>query len=112
MNNLIEAGHADIQDKLTGHKMFEWRVRRGTFGFFRSIQSQFSPENLIGSWANLDRVPALLSCYEFKEATIIFELALWKARIEEKGAVTVEERSECHGDVPWPADDVIMQYFG
>jgi len=46
-----------------------------------------------------------------KEATTTFELALWKARIQETGAVTVQERSACRGEVPGPAKDAIIRYL-
>ena len=54
------------------------------------------------------------SYYELKEATTIIELAMWKTKIEEIGAVTAEERSACRvavREVPGLAKYAIIQYL-
>ena len=67
------------------------------------------------NWAavrtNLNQLLAWISFFELKEATTLFELALWKARIGEFGAVTDEERNACRVDIPGPAKDAILQYL-
>ena len=60
----------------------------------------------------LDRVLAWVSYYELREATTTIELAFWKINIGETGAATVEERDACRGEVPGPAKDAIIQYYG
>ena len=49
--------------------------------------------NLAAVRTNLDQVLAWIPPYEFKEATTLVEFALWKARIEDMGAVMDEARS-------------------
>ena len=63
---------------------------------------------------NLDQILACISYYELKEATTMIELAMWKIKIEETGAVTAQERSACRAavhEVPGPAKDAIIQYL-
>ena len=66
-----------------------------------------------GNWntikASLDQIVIWIRYHEIKEATTLFELALWKARI-----VQVEENSNrdaCRIDVPGPVKDAILQYL-
>ena len=105
--NLIKAGQTEVEDKVTVNENFEWK----------GDEFLVSPEAISNDhWAavrtNLEQVLAWISHYELKEATTLFELALWNTRIEEMGgAVTDEERSACRVDVPGPAKDTILQYL-
>jgi len=47
---------------------------------------------------------------EFKDATTIVDLALWKARIEEEGRGPVD-RMACRVEVPGPARDTIVAFL-
>jgi len=60
---------------------------------------------------HIDHILSWISYYELKEATSTIELAMWKAKIEEMGAVTIEERNTCQVDIPGPAKDTILQYL-
>ena len=68
-------------------------------------------ENWDTTREKLDQILALISYYETREATTTIELAMWKARIEETGARTVDERNGCRRGVPGPVRDGILQYF-
>ena len=71
------------------------------------------------NWARtkwlIDRALSWISYYELKEATTIFELAMWKAKInemiEEMGSVDTSQRNFCRVDVPGPAKNAILQYL-
>ena len=49
--------------------------------------------------------------YEVKEATTIFELALWKVKINQVEDDGIKIRDECRIDVPGPVKDTILQYL-
>ena len=109
INNLIEASQTDIEDKITIYQHFEWRGGDELLACPEAIND----ENWeITTRRNLDRLLAWISYYELKEATPSIELAMWKKRIEETGAVTAEERNSCRVEVPGPAKDAIIQYYG
>ena len=50
------------------------------------------------------------SCKKLKEATSLFELALWKCKIDQTGADV--DREACRVEVPGPVKDTIIQYLG
>jgi hypothetical protein len=58
-----------------------------------------------------DRVVKLITYYEIKEATTLFELALWKAGIDQKDISSPADRAECRIEVPGPVKDTILQYL-
>ena len=60
----------------------------------------------------LDHLLGWISYYELKEATPIIALAMWKTKIEETGAATVDQRNLCRVEVPGPAKDAILEYYG
>lgn len=60
--------------------------------------------------ASLGHILDLISYFQLKEATAIFELALWKANIEETCA-NANSREACRIEVPGPVKDAILQYF-
>ncbi len=45
----------------------------------------------------------------YPEATSLLELAIWKAKIEEVGAATVDESEACRGEVHGPVRETIVQ---
>ena len=50
--------------------------------------------------------------YEMKEATTLFELALWKAKIDQvEDDIYEHGRDLCRVDVPGPVKDTILQYL-
>lgn len=57
------------------------------------------------------QIQALLAYFELKEATSLFELALWKAMVKEHSAVSIEERDACRIGIPGPVKDAIMQFL-
>ena len=57
-------------------------------------------------------VKRLIRHYEIKEATTLFELALWKAGFDQKDISSPADRSACRIEVPGPVKDTILQYLG
>jgi len=54
-----------------------------------------------------------LSYHEMKEATTLFELALWKSRIDQAADDAYDmNRNACRIEVPGPVKDIILQYIG
>ena len=56
---------------------------------------------------SLHQVLRLVSFHEFKESSILIELAMWKSRLNEDRA-----RADCRVSVPDPAKGLIMEYCG
>jgi len=61
--------------------------------------------------ASIDRIVAMITFYELKEATTILELAFWKLMIGQ-GKKQPMTRSACRMEVPGPVKDTILQYIG
>jgi len=61
---------------------------------------------------SLDQILGLITYYELKEATSVFELALWKEKIMEKNLVnSAANRESCCIEAPGPLKDCVLQYF-
>jgi len=110
LNNIIQAGQRDIEAKMDDIPAVEWR---GGELVIPSVSRQIETE-----WAvfddvidldreKLSKVEGLIAYYERKEATAIFELALWKANIKQD----TTDREARRVEVPGPVKDVIMQYL-
>ena len=46
-----------------------------------------------------------------KEATTLFELALWKAKIDRATGISTGNRVACRIEVPGPVKETILQYL-
>ena len=57
---------------------------------------------------SIDKITNLINYYEVKEATSLFELALWKATMEQANRPT---REACRIEVPGPVKETILQYL-
>lgn len=66
-----------------------------------------------GGGSTLDRISKVIAYYEMKEGLTLFELALWKAKIEQAGGTSpaAANRSACRIEVPGPVKDTILQYL-
>jgi hypothetical protein len=60
---------------------------------------------------DLDKIIRLISRYELKEATSIFELTLWKFKLNQVDKANPIPRKKCRMDVPGPVKDIILQYL-
>jgi hypothetical protein len=59
----------------------------------------------------LNKVEGLVVHYETKEATTLFELALWKSKTNQSGISSPADREACCVDVPGPVKNTILQYL-
>ena len=54
----------------------------------------------------------LVVYYELREAATLFELALWKAKIDQVGQTSDTSRKAYRVEVPGPIKDSILQFLG
>ena len=115
---IILTGHLEVENKVyeilhrgdirhlllwRGSELFVWTP---TIGSASGVSSY---------WAcikqSIDQITKAVSYYERKEATILFELALWKAKIDQAGDTSSINRDACRIEVPGPVKDAILQYL-
>ena len=60
---------------------------------------------------DLDKLVRWISYYELKEGTSMFELALWKFKLDQVDKANPIPRKKCRMDVPGPVKDIILQYL-
>ena len=60
---------------------------------------------------SLNRIIGRIRHYEIKEATTLFELALWKANIDQVDDTNPANREACRIEVPGPVRVTILQYL-
>ena len=115
LNNVIQAGQRDIETKLDDIPAVEWRagelviptVSRQIEGQWGRVETSAQIDE-----EKLDKVEGLIGYYEVKEATTMFELALWKAKIDQADISNPPvDRGAYRVDVPGPVKDTILQYL-
>jgi len=124
LDNIIQAGQRDIEAKMDDLPAVEWRG-----GELSILPIRQQKENLWGRMETvvgvdnekLAKVEKLITYYEVKEATTLFELALWKARIDQADDADdkvnkysydhIINRDSCRVDVPGPVKDTILQFL-
>lgn len=113
LDNIIRAGQRDIETKLDNIPAVEWR---GGELCIPAVHRQTERNwGMVATVVELDKekltiVKGLISYYEMKEATTMFELALWKSKIDQSVDVNVN-RNAHRIEVPGPVKEVIMQYL-
>jgi len=111
LDNIIQAGQRGIEAKLDDIPGLEWRggelsvptVHRPSY--FGAVETIAMVDK-----EKLDKIKGLISYYEMKEATTLFELALWKAKIDQAD-ISNADRAACRVEVPGPVKDTILQYL-
>ena len=109
LNTLIQTGHWDE----TNNRVDTARgvVERSGGDLFASTQTMDRGNNWNRVRESLDNIVRVISCYELKEATSIFELALWKFKLDQVDKANPIPRKKCRMDVPGPVKDIILQYL-
>jgi len=108
LNYVIKAGHTDIETKMDDIPAVEWRSGELSIPTMRrEIEIRLWNDVVKVDKEKLNKVKGLISYYEMKEATTLFELALWKASIDQ--ADDEINRDECRIGVPGPVKDTILQ---
>ena len=107
LNIIMQTGHYPIVEA----KLDEARgvvERRGNELFVRVIRGD-SNWNTIK--ASLDQIVSWIRYFEIKEATSLFELALWKAKIDQADEATDINHEAYRIEVPGPVKNAILQYL-
>jgi len=109
---IIQSGHIDIISKID---------RLCTIGITRCGSEIFIHPETPGAIGNgaywkitqrkLYRIVNLITYYETVEATTLFEMALWKSKIDQySDRANPTSRMACRIEVPGPVKDAILQY--
>ena len=114
LDNIIQCGHVDAQNKVQQYinrsEMVEVEWERGGM-IYISVNATRRRDgwNLVERY--IHQIDSLIKYYEMKEATTLFELALWKAKIDQVGGINRHDRDAYRVDVPGPVKDTILQYL-
>ena len=69
------------------------------------------------SWSliqqHFGQIVRMIKYYEIREATMLFELAMWKAKMMNQAGddITLRDRDSYRYEVPGPVKDAILQYL-
>ena len=109
LDTLIQTGHwSEINNRVNIVRgVVEWS--RGDF--FASAQTMDRGRNWNRVRDDLDKIVRLISSYELTEGTSIFELALWKFKLDQVDKANPIPRKKCRMDVPGPVKDLILLYL-
>ena len=109
LDALIQTGHWDE----INNRVDEVRgvVDRSDDGLFVTTAAMGGGRNWNQVRESLGKIIKLLSYYELKEGTSIFELALWKFKLDQVDKDNPIPRKKCRMDVPGPVKDIILQYL-
>ena len=109
LDNLIQTGHwEDIENEVNEVRGV---VEVSDGELFVSSEAMDEGRNWNRVRESLDKIVRLISYYEIKGGTSIFELALWKFKLDQVDAANPIPRKKCHMDVPGPVKDIILQYL-
>jgi len=109
LNNVIQAGQRDIEAKMDDISAVEWRDGELVIPAVRQVRVTDTLVEI--DKEKLSKIVRLIRYYEIKEATTLFELALWKAKINQAEDATDINRDACRIEVPGPVKDAILQYL-
>ena len=117
MTNVIEAGQRDIEAKMDGIPAVEWRAGELVIpSVHREIENRLwgiRPETSVEvDKEKLNKVKGLISYYELKEATTLFELALWRSNMYQADITNPVDREACRIEVPGPVKETVLQFLG
>lgn len=111
LNSIIQTGHYPRVETTIDAIRGDMIVRNGSELFVPgAVLRGGSNWNTIK--ASLDQITSWIRYYEIKEATTLFELALWKAKLDQADEATDINRDAYRIEVPGPVKDTILQYIG
>jgi len=108
---IVQAGQTEVMHKIDQIYGIE---RIGTELIIRTRESVIMAaggdiwERFIRS--DLEKIVKLIRFHEMKEATSLFELALWKEKINQAEGIPIN-RNACRIEVPGPVKDTILLYL-
>lgn len=111
LDSIIRAGQTDIKVKIDSISS----VERDDSELFVTTTAMGGSRNCGSKWntvkESLDDVIRLIRYYETKEATALFELALWKSNLDQAEEANNINRDVHRIEVPGPVKDSILQYL-
>jgi hypothetical protein len=111
LDDIIQAGQRGIQAKMDDIPAVEWRGGELSIPAIRREINLYGMETVAQvDVEKLNRIKELIFYHEMKEATTLFELALWKAGIDQAD-ISNADRGAYRVDVPGPVKDTILQYL-
>ena len=112
LNDIIQAGQRDLKAKMDDIPAVEWRDGELVIpGVRKEIEYPWGTDTVVKlDKEKLDKIVRLIRHYEIKEATTMFELALWKTRIDQVEDANGNRNAHCI-EVPGPVKDTILQYL-
>ena len=110
---IIRVGQTQVGDKVDNINTHGFGIRRRGSVLFISAEylkpSVYTKWNLVKE--TLDQIDQLLTYYELKEATMLLELAMWKAKIDQAEVQPNINRDVHRIDIPGPVMNTILQYL-
>ena len=108
LDALIQTGHwEEIENEVNEVRGVVERIGE----LFVSTRSLRGGRNWSAVRRDLNKISRLISYYELKEGTSMFELALWKFKLDQVDEANPIPRKKCRMDVPGPVKDIILQYL-
>ena len=112
LENITRAGQTEVISKIDvicGPAERRGRVERRNNELFVTLHT------LLYYWEDTTKqtmcqIVKLIAYYELKEAATLFELAMWKTKMEQEGDHPIN-RAACRIDVPGPIKDAILGYL-
>ena len=115
LNNVIQAGQTDIEAKLDDIPAIEWRDGElGIPSVRRTVENSWGREKIAIDFdrEKLAKIVGLIAYYERKEATTLFELALWSSNMYVVDITNPANRGAYRIEVPGPVKETVLQYLG
>lgn len=107
LEDIVQAGQMKVENKID-EIIIDGRVERRGCDIM-----VFEADTRGVNWETtrniIDKIIDLITFYKLKEATTIFELALWRAKIKDRRAFGIDEREACRIDVPGTVKDAILK---
>ena len=112
LEHIIRAGHTDIETKMDAVRgLVEWKDNELLVSA-ADMALTGKGDNWKSVKESLNKILCLLAFYEINEAGTLFELALWKAMIDqEDNRTNPASRAACHVKVPEAVKVTILQYL-
>jgi len=112
LNNVVQAGQRGIEAKMDDIPAVEWRSGELSIPAVRRENHQWGRVETVVKVdkEKLAKIISWISYYEIKEATTVFELALWKAKMNQAEEANAN-RNILRVYVPGPVKDTILQFL-
>jgi hypothetical protein len=110
LDNIIQTRHYPVEAKIDAIRGDMIGRRGSEITFARATEMNIS-RNWNTIKQSLEKIISWISLYEMKEATVLLELALWKAKIDQVDDTDPTNRDACRIEVPGPVKNTILQYL-